>query len=131
MKRSKYLTISEINVTSLVDVTMVLLIIFMITAPLLRSGIEVDLPKSKSDDLKPQEGVLVTLNREGLLYINDEKVQPDNFESILFNKYTASSRKIVLLQADKEVAYGKVVKIMDIIKGLGISNLGLIIEPEK
>ena len=124
-------TISEINVTSLVDVTIVLLIIFMITAPLLRSGIEVELPKSKSDDLKPQEGVMVTLNREGLLYIDGERAQLENFETILYQKYTASSRKIVLLQADKEVPYGKVINVMDKIKSLGINNIGLIIEPEK
>lgn len=131
MKNSKYRIISEINVTSLVDVTMVLLIIFMITAPLLRSGIEVELPKSKVDDLKPYEGVVITLTREATIKLNDETVKLENFEVKLLQIYAASSRKMVMLQADKEVPYGKVIQIMDRIKGAGINNLGLIVQPEK
>jgi biopolymer transport protein TolR len=131
VKKSKYTSISEINVTSLVDVTMVLLIIFMITAPLLRSGIEVDLPKSTAEDLKPYDGVVVTLTREGKIDLDGEKYKLDNFESILMKKYVASNRKTVLLQADKEVQYGKVITVMDRIKSVGIHNLGLIVVPEK
>ena len=131
MKKSKYRIISEINVTSLVDVTMVLLIIFMITAPLLRSGIEVELPKSKTNDLKPYEGVVITLTREGAIKLNEETVKLENFEVKLLRIYAASSRKMVMLQADKEVPYGKVIQIMDRIKGAGINNLGLIVQPEK
>ena len=131
MKNSKYRIISEINVTSLVDVTMVLLIIFMITAPLLRSGIEVELPKSKADALKPYEGVVITLTREGTIKLNDETAKLENFEVKLLQIYAASSRKMVMLQADKEVPYGKVIQIMDRIKGAGINNLGLIVQPEK
>lgn len=124
-------SISEINVTSLVDVTMVLLIIFMITAPLLHTGIEVALPKSKADDLKPQEGVMITLTRNEALLLNGEQVTPENFETILLKKFAVSSRKIILLQADKEVPYGKVIAVMDRIKGAGIHNIGLIVEPDR
>lgn len=131
MKSSKYRIIAEINVTSLVDVTMVLLIIFMITAPLLRSGIEVDLPKSKSDDLKPYEGVVVSLTRDGIIKLNEQPAKLENFEVTLLRIYAASSRKMVMLQADKDVPYGKVIQIMDRIKGAGINNLGLIVQPEK
>jgi len=131
VKKSKYRIISEINVTSLVDVTMVLLIIFMITAPLLRSGIEVELPKSKTNDLKPYEGVVITLTREGAIKLNEETVKLENFEVKLLRIYAASSRKMVMLQADKEVPYGKVIQIMDRIKGAGINNLGLIVQPDK
>ena len=131
MKDSKYRTISEINVTSLVDVTMVLLIIFMITAPLLRSGIEVELPKSKADDLKPYEGVVVTLTKDGSIKVNDEAVKLEHFEVKLLQIYAATSRKVVMLQADKEVPYGRVIQLMDRIKGAGINNLGLIVQPEK
>lgn len=131
MRKSKPKIIADINVTSLVDVTMVLLIIFMITAPLLRSGIEVELPKSKADDLKPYEGVVVTLMRDGTIQLNDIKVKLENFEIKLLQSYAASSRKMVMLQADKEVPYGKVIQIMDRIKGAGIHNVGLIVQPEK
>ena len=129
MKKSRYPSISEINVTNLVDVTMVLLIIFMITAPLLRSGIEVKLPKSQTQDLKPHEGVVVTLTRDGLLFVNDEEAAPQEFDTILLKRYTESGRKLVLLKADEEIPYGRVIRLMDQVKGVGISNLGLIVEP--
>jgi len=103
MRKSRYPSISEINVTNLVDVTMVLLIIFMITAPLLRSGIEVELPKSSIQDLKPHEGVVVTLTRDRLLYVNDEEVSSEAFEVVLLKRYTVSGQKLVLLKADEEI----------------------------
>jgi biopolymer transport protein TolR len=129
LKKHKYSTISEINVTSLVDVTMVLLIIFMITAPLLQSGIEVQLPKSKSDALKPHEGVTVTLDQSGHLYLNGEKTDATMFEVRLLQAYQTSGKKTVLLLADKNIPYGSVIGVMDRIKGVGIHNLGLIVEP--
>ncbi len=131
MNNSKNRIISEINVTSLVDVTMVLLIIFMITAPLIRSGIEVELPKTKSTDLKPYEGVVVTLTRDGIIKLNDVKTSLEKFDMKLLQLYAASSSKMVMLQADTEVPYGKVIQIMDRIKGAGINNVGLIVQPDK
>jgi biopolymer transport protein TolR len=129
MKKSRYSSISEINVTNLVDVTMVLLIIFMITAPLLRSGIEVKLPKSQAQDLKPHEGVVVTLTKNEVLYVNDEQVASDVFDVLLLRRYTESGQKLVLLKADEEIPYGRVIHLMDRVKGVGITNLGLIVEP--
>lgn len=131
MNNSKHRIISEINVTSLVDVTMVMLIIFMITAPLMRSGIEVELPKTKATDLKPYEGVVVTLMRDGTIKLNDVKTSLEKFDIQLLQLYAASSKKMVMLQADKDVPYGKVIQIMDRIKGAGINNVGLIVQPEK
>ena len=129
MRKSRYPSISEINVTNLVDVTIVLLIIFMITAPLLRSGIEVKLPKSDARDLKPHEGVVVTMTRDNILYVNDEMVSPQQFDALLLRRYTESGKELVLLKADEEIPYGRVIHLMDQIKGVGIANLGLIVEP--
>ncbi|MBN2415716.1 biopolymer transporter ExbD [bacterium] len=129
MKRSRYTAISEINVTNLVDVTLVLLIIFMITAPLLRSGIEVKLPESEARDVQPKEGTTVTLREDGSIYINDSQVDPDQFEVRLLQQYQESGRKLVLLKGDERIPYGRVVTVMDMIKGAGISNLGLLVEP--
>lgn len=131
MKRKKPAIIATINVTSLVDVTMVLLIIFMIAAPLLRSGVEVNLPQASSELIRPHEGIVVTLAQTGEIYLDGDKIQLDNFEALLFNRYTAANKKTVLLQADKSIPYGEVVNLMDRIKGAGISNLGLIVETEK
>ena len=129
MKNNRYPTISEINVTNLVDVTMVLLIIFMITAPLLKSGIEVKLPTSGAPDIKPQDGVTVTLRQDGVVFINDEAVTSDAFDLLLLRRYDESGRELVLLQADEAIPYGEVIHLMDRIKSVGISNLGLLVEP--
>ncbi len=130
MKKRRYLSISEINVTNLVDVTMTLLIIFMITAPLLRSGIEVRLPRSEVLDIRPQEGIVVTFTKEKQLFINDEAVASEGFELLLYQRYTDTGKKTVLLKADEEISYGEVIRLMGRIKGTGIFNLGLIVEPE-
>jgi biopolymer transport protein TolR len=129
MKKRKFTSLSEINVTNLVDVTMVLLIIFMITAPLLRSGMEVELPKSSSQDIQPREGILVTLGKDKRIYINEEPVKPADFSSRMLKIYSNQTGKQVLLQADKAVQYGEVISLMDQIKNLGINNVGLIVEP--
>ena len=129
MKRGRYASISEINVTNLVDVTLVLLIIFMITAPLLRSGIEVKLPESEARDVQPKEGTTVTLKEDGTLYINDMPVDPDQFEVRLLQQYETSGRRLVLLKGDERIPYGRVITVMDMIKGAGISNVGLLVQP--
>lgn len=131
MRKRKYSSLSEINVTNLVDVTMVLLIIFMITAPLLRSGMEVDLPESTSRDITPREGIIVSLSNQGIIFIDEEQVKMENFSERLLKKYTEANRRQVLLQADKAVPYGQVVALMDDIKKVGIHNLGLIVEAKE
>ena len=128
MKKYKYSSISEINVTSLVDVTMVLLIIFMITAPLLRSGIEVNLPKAKAEALKRDTGITISLTREGSLYLDGEPVADVEFEARLLQRYQVSGQPTVLLQADREIPYGNVIRVIDRVKQVGITNLGLIVE---
>lgn len=122
---------SEINVTNLVDVTMVLLIIFMITAPLLRSGMKVNLPKSDTRDITPRTGILVSLNSDGIIFIDDEQVRPEDFSARLLKVYTARNQQQVLLQADRAVPYGQAISLMNDIKSVGIYNLGLIVEPKE
>jgi biopolymer transport protein TolR len=131
MRRRKYSSLSEINVTNLVDVTMVLLIIFMITAPLLRSGMKVNLPKSDTRDVTPRTGILVSLNSDGIIFIDDEQVKPEDFSARLLNVYTARNQQQVLLQADRAVPYGQAISLMNDIKSVGIYNLGLIVEPKE
>ena len=131
MRKRKYSSLSEINVTNLVDVTMVLLIIFMITAPLLRSGMEVNLPKSNIRDVTPRTGILVSLNSDGIIFIDDEQVKPEDFSQRLLKEYTARKQQQVLLQADRAVPYGKAIALMNDIRSVGIYNLGLIVEPKE
>lgn len=131
MRMRKLRTLSEINVTSLVDVSLVLLIIFMITAPFISSGIEVDLPKLTADELKVKEGIVVTLTRDGTIYLDQQKVPVANFKERLLKSYIAKGGQLILLKADREVPYGNLMNLMDMIKEAGMSKVGLIVEANK
>ncbi len=119
---------SEINVTPLVDVMLVLLIIFMVTAPLLQQGIDVNLPQAKGKDLPPEERLSIVIKKGGDIYLNDNHISMEEL-----TKKLASVSKLnpnVFLKADKDVPYGLVVQVMGEVKEAGIEKLGMITEPK-
>lgn len=118
---------SEINVTPFVDVMLVLLIIFMVTAPLLQQGIDVNLPKAKGKSMPPEERITIVIKKDKAIFMNDNHVSVDD----LSQKLRAISRlnPNIFLKADSEVPYGLVVQIMGEIKEAGIEKLGMITEP--
>ncbi len=121
---------SEINVTPLVDVMLVLLIIFMVAAPMMREGIKVDLPQTEGKDLYvEEENLVVTIAKNKEIYINEQKIDPLKLGSILKRISLAERDKEVFLRADKSVPYGYVVTIMAEIKKAGINKLGMVTEP--
>ncbi|OGC78836.1 MAG: hypothetical protein A2145_06175 [candidate division Zixibacteria bacterium RBG_16_40_9] len=126
--RKSYPLMADINVTNLVDVVLVLLIIFMIAAPMLQSGIEVNLPKSSATTKELGEGILVSVSKEGKIFIDDKPIILDRFASRLAQVKRAKNATSVYLRADKEVSYGLVIQIVGKIKALGIENLGLVTE---
>lgn len=131
IKKRKYDALAEINVTNLVDVVLVLLIIFMISAPLLQSGIEVDLPKTKAAALDDEaEGVVVTIDKKNGIFINDIWTRLDNFESSLDKELRRIGISSVYLRADSTVPYGTVVDVISRLKVMGIEELGLITSKE-
>lgn len=127
MRKSKYSSVSDINVTSLVDVTMVLLIIFMLTAPFIQAGIEVKLPKAKSTVIKETEAVVISVSKEGDIYLNGEKVDKDKFGDALMTLKVAGEDR-VFVRADKDVPYGVVMEVIGEVKSVGINNVGMITE---
>ena len=119
---------SEINVTPLVDVMLVLLIIFMVTAPLLQQGIDVNLPQAKGKNLPPEERLSIVIKKGGTIFLNDTQISMDD----LTKKLAAVSKRNpdVFLKADKDVPYGLVVEVMGEVKEAGIEKLGMITEPK-
>ncbi|MDP2278707.1 MAG: protein TolR [Nitrospirota bacterium] len=120
--------LSEINVTPFVDVMLVLLIIFMVTAPLLQQGIDVDLPQAKGKDLPSEERITLVIKKDGIIFMNDKPMSMPEIKQ----KLTAISKlnPNVFLKADKDVPYGFVVQVMSDIKEAGIEKLGMITEPK-
>lgn len=120
--------LSEINVTPFVDVMLVLLIIFMVTAPLLQQGIDINLPKAKGKDLPPEERITLTIKKGDIILMNDNPVSIADMREKL--DAVSKLNPNVFLKADKDVPYSVVVEVMSEIKEAGIEKLGMITEPK-
>jgi biopolymer transport protein TolR len=123
---------SDINVTPLVDVMLVLLIIFMVTAPMMMQGVEVNLPKTTTKSIKsPEDPLILTVTKKGELFIEKQSLTLETIEPKLksFLKYRRD--KQVLLKADKDIPYGFVIQVVSRVKRAGIDKLGMITEPEE
>ena len=121
---------SEINVTPFVDVMLVLLIIFMVTAPMMMQGMDVALPQVTSKPLETKEDhLMITLNKDGQIYINDFLVTLDTLQDKLAKIIQGRANPDVYLKADREVPYGMVAQAMAQIKDAGIERLGMVTEP--
>ena len=121
---------SDINVTPFVDVMLVLLIIFMVTAPMMVEGLNVDLPEATAKPLDSEkEHLVITIDKDHLVYINDFKVSVDFLGEKLNKMIQGRSDREVYLKADKNIPYGIVVQVMAEIKKAGIEQLGMITDP--
>tara|TARA_B100001250_G_scaffold393439_1_gene396248 strand:+ start:424 stop:840 length:417 start_codon:yes stop_codon:yes gene_type:complete len=124
--------ISEINVTPFVDVMLVLLIIFMVTAPLLTVGVQVELPETSADTLPEEtEPLTLTINAKGEIFIQETKVE---FEKIIPKILAVSNNRTdtrIFVRGDKSINYGRVLEIMGILSGSGFTKVALISEPNK
>jgi len=124
--------LNEINVTPFVDVMLVLLIIFMVTAPLMTQGVEVDLPTTRTVKNLPRdsEHLILSVKKDGTIFLDEYQVGPDELREHL-KRLVSKQKKQLFLRADKEVAYGAVVRIMGEVKSAGIDRLGIVAEQDK
>jgi len=120
---------SEINVTPFVDVMMVLLVIFMITAPMLQQGVDVSLPKAKGKALPASERVVITVKKNSRIYINKAEIAVPELQKKLKLIFANRENKEIFLKADKSVPYGLVATVMGEIREAGIDKLGMVTEP--
>ena len=123
-------SLAEINVIPLVDVVLVLLLVFMLTAPMMYRGIDVNLPRSSSKPTATEERLVLTLTKDRLVYVNDKTQVPmGTLETRLGELMRGRTEKTVFIKADKELPYGFVVETMDRIRKAGIERVGMVTEP--
>jgi len=122
-------SLSEINVTPLVDVVLVLLIIFMLTAPVLQSGIEVSVPKTKTVKAISEERLVITITKNQEVYLGNDHVKLDELGNLLHKKIRDPQGQSVYVRADENVAFGAFATVMSTVKQAGITNVSIVTEP--
>ncbi|MBM4121742.1 MAG: protein TolR [Nitrospira sp.] len=121
--------LAEINVIPLVDVMLVLLVIFMVTAPMLYRGMDIKLPTSTSNTIKPEERIVLTIERDQKLYLDKDPIGLAQLEDRLKAVRQRNAEVSVFLRADRDVPYGTVIQVMDGVKKAGIEKLGMVTDP--
>jgi biopolymer transport protein TolR len=127
-RRKSTSLMTEINITPFVDVMLVLLVIFMVTTPLMQSGVAIDLPKESVGSLEIQEENIVSLRKDGAIFFNDKRITHKDLDDKLRKLVAVSPKAQVYLRADKGLPYGSVMKAMGTIKKAGVERLGMVTE---
>lgn len=128
-KRRIGTSLSEINVTPFVDVMLVLLIIFMVTAPMIQPGIGVNLPQAETEAVPAEEGLTLTITKDRYIHIGDSVINQFLLEQRLKEYFFGKEKKIVFIRADEDLTYGYVIRILDLVKKAGVEIVGLVVEP--
>ncbi len=121
---------AEINVVSLIDVMLLLLVIFMITAPMMQGGVDVALPKAEAKPLDPKSGMVVTVDRAGAVYVDETRMTLSEFRSAFRSLASKRASDGVYLRGDANVPYGVVTQVIAIMRAAGVSDVGLMTDPE-
>lgn len=122
-------SLAEINITPLVDVVFVLLVIFMITAPVLQSGIEVNVPKTRTVKEITEQRLVVTIDRDQQVFLGDNPVNVHELPQKLRDSSGANSKRVIYLRADERVPFGAFASVMDAVKQAGITNISIVTRP--
>jgi biopolymer transport protein ExbD/biopolymer transport protein TolR len=124
--------LAEINITPLVDVVLVLLLIFMLTAPVLQSGVEVAIPKTRTVNQLTEERMVVTIDREQNVFLQDKPVNVNALPGLLkVSRNADAAKRIIYLRADERVPFGAFASVMDAVKQAGITNISIVTQPIK
>ena len=121
--------IREINLVPLIDVLLVVLFFYMIISPMMSRGLDVSLPKSEANTIKPEDRIVLTVTRSRELFVENERVDISRLRDVLDSIRKSKPLINVYLRADKDAPYGAVVQVMDIVKQAGIDRLGMVTEP--
>jgi biopolymer transport protein ExbD/biopolymer transport protein TolR len=129
-RRHRFELNADVNVVSLIDVMLLLLVIFMITAPLMQGGVDIQLPEAQATPLESKDGMNITVNKAGRIYVDNEPMTLREFRVLFASISKNRTRNGVYLRADQGVPYGTVVQLMAIMNANGVNNVGLVTEPE-
>ena len=130
-RRQRVALNAEINVVSLIDVMMLLMVIFMITAPMMQGGVDISLPKAEARPLDSKSGMTVTIDRAGGILVDDTKLSFAEFKATFRALAEQRGRNGLFLRADQGVPYGTVVKVLAVMRTSGVGDVGLVAEPEE
>lgn len=122
-------SLAEINITPLVDVVLVLLLIFMLTAPVLQSGIEVAVPQTRTVNQLTEERTVVSIDHEQRVFLQDKPVNIADLPRLLRSGSADPSKKVIYLRADQKVPFGAFASVMDAVKQAGITNISIVTRP--
>ena len=130
-RRDRMVLNAEINVVSLIDVMMLLMVIFMITAPIMQGGVDVTLPKAEARPLEPKSGLVVSIDRTGRIHVDETILTFPEFRATFRSLASERGREGVYLRADAGVPYGEVVRVLAVMRASGTPDVGLVAEPEE
>ncbi len=122
---------ASINVTSLVDVAFVLLIIFMITAPIMQGGVDVQLPRTDAQPIQPKQGLIVTIDRDGVIFIDEDPLTYEEFRGSFRAIVESRGANGVYFRGDKRALWEQVARVLAVIRSAGVENLGIVTEAEE
>jgi biopolymer transport protein TolR len=130
-RRHRFELNADVNVVSLIDVMLLLLVIFMITAPMMQGGVDITLPATEAKPLESKDGLTISVNRLGLVFIDNEKFTLPQFKAVFKAVTKNKTRNGVYLRADKDVPYGIIAQLMAIMAANGVTNVGLVTDQEE
>src|SRR6476620_5252655 len=122
---------AEINVVSLIDVMMLLMVIFMITAPIMQGGLDISLPKAEARPLEPKSGLVVSVDKSGMIHVDETTLTYPEFRATFKTLASTRGKDGIYLRADQGASYGMVAQVLAVMRSTGISDVGLVLEPEQ